>query len=96
MLQCCLPPPFLSPATSCVSPPHSTLTPLPSQPRTPGSADSFLETQLKPEAFQAAADAAGFPVTMRMQPGYDHSYFFMATFIDEHVAFHAKSLKGDS
>jgi S-formylglutathione hydrolase len=37
-----------------------------------GSGDSFLEVQLKPEAFQAAADAAGFPVTMRMQEGYDH------------------------
>lgn len=58
-----------------------------------GSGDSFLEVQLKPEAFQAAADAAGFPVTMRMQEGYDHSYFFMASFIDEHVAFHAKHLK---
>lgn len=58
-----------------------------------GSGDSFLEVQLKPESFQAAADAAGFPVTMRMQEGYDHSYFFMASFIDEHVAFHAKHLK---
>jgi S-formylglutathione hydrolase FrmB len=37
-----------------------------------GSGDGFLEVQLKPEAFQAAADAAGFPVTMRMQEGYDH------------------------
>jgi S-formylglutathione hydrolase len=37
-----------------------------------GSGDSFLEVQLKPEAFQAAADAAGFPGPMRMQEGYDH------------------------
>lgn len=58
-----------------------------------GSADQFLDSQLKPEAFRAAADAAGFPVTMRMQDGYDHSYFFMASFMDEHVAFHAKALK---
>lgn len=49
--------------------------------------------QLKPEAFEAAAKAAGFPVTMRMQEGYDHSYFFMATFMEEHVDFHAKYLK---
>eukprot|EP00882_Tetradesmus_deserticola_P002116 GHRQ01002266.1.p1 GENE.GHRQ01002266.1~~GHRQ01002266.1.p1 ORF type:complete len:289 (+),score=92.83 GHRQ01002266.1:169-1035(+) len=58
-----------------------------------GTGDSFLEVQLKPEAFQAAAESAGFPVTMRLQEGYDHSYFFMASFIDEHVAFHAKHLK---
>ncbi|KAF8056221.1 hypothetical protein HT031_006409 [Scenedesmus sp. PABB004] len=58
-----------------------------------GTTDSFLEVQLKPEVFEAAAAAAGFPVTMRMQEGYDHSYFFMATFMDEHVAFHSKALK---
>lgn len=52
-----------------------------------------LQRELKPEVFQAAAEAAGFPVTMRMQDGYDHSYYFMATFMDEHVAHHAKALK---
>jgi S-formylglutathione hydrolase FrmB len=41
---------------------------------TAGSGDGFLEVQLKPEAFQAAADAAGYPVTMRMQEGYDHRW----------------------
>lgn len=59
-----------------------------------GDADSFLTDQLKPELLQAAADAAGQKVTIRMQPGYDHSYFFMASFIADHVAFHAKRLKG--
>ncbi|WP_438851012.1 S-formylglutathione hydrolase [Brevundimonas nasdae] len=59
-----------------------------------GDADSFLADQLKPELLQAAADAVGQKVTLRMQPGYDHSYFFMASFIADHVAFHAKRLKG--
>ena len=95
-----------------------------------GSADTFLEVQLKPERFEAAAKAAGFDATVRMQvcfvllplllggrafplnththtkqkqqnnntnqtkkDGYDHSYYFIATFIDEHVAFHAAALK---
>ena len=58
-----------------------------------GDADSFLADQLKPELLQAAADAAGQKVTIRMQPGYDHSYFFMASFIADHVAFHAERLK---
>lgn len=58
-----------------------------------GSADNFLERELKPERFEAAAKEAGFPVTMRMQDGYDHSYFFMATFMEDHLDFHAKYLK---
>jgi S-formylglutathione hydrolase len=49
--------------------------------------------QLKPELLVAAGEAAGQKVTLRMQPGYDHSYFFMASFIADHVAFHAKRLK---
>jgi len=57
-----------------------------------GDADSFLADQLKPEILVAAAKAAGQSVTLRMQPGYDHSYFFMASFIDDHIAFHAKRL----
>jgi S-formylglutathione hydrolase len=48
--------------------------------------------QLKPQAFEAAAASAGFPVTMRLQEGYDHSYFFMSTFMEEHVDFHAQHL----
>lgn len=58
-----------------------------------GDADQFLTDQLKPELLQAAAAAAGQPITLRMQPGYDHSYFFMASFMADHVAFHAKRLR---
>jgi S-formylglutathione hydrolase len=58
-----------------------------------GDADSFLTDQLKPELLIAAGKASGQMVTVRMQPGYDHSYFFMASFIADHVAFHAARLK---
>ena len=58
-----------------------------------GDADGFLAEQLKPELLTAAAEAAGQRLTLRMQPGYDHSYFFMASFIADHMAFHAKRLK---
>jgi len=58
-----------------------------------GDADPFLTEQLKPELLVAAGEAAGQKVTLRMQPGYDHSYFFMASFIADHVAFHARRLK---
>jgi len=58
-----------------------------------GEADSFLVDQLKPELLVAAAKAAGQRLTLRKQPGYDHSYFFMASFVDDHVAFHATRLK---
>jgi len=58
-----------------------------------GDADPFLAEQLKPERLVEAGKAAGQAVTLRMQPGYDHSYFFMASFIADHVAFHAKRLK---
>lgn len=58
-----------------------------------GDADGFLSDQLKPELLVAAAEHAGQKLTLRMQPGYDHSYFFMASFIDDHLAFHARRLK---
>jgi len=58
-----------------------------------GEADSFLVDQLKPELLVAAGKATGQGITLRMQPGYDHSYFFMASFIADHVAFHAERLK---
>lgn len=58
-----------------------------------GEADPFLIEQLKPELLAAAAKEAGQTLTLRMQPGYDHSYFFMASFIADHVAFHAERLK---
>jgi S-formylglutathione hydrolase len=57
-----------------------------------GDADEFLQTQLRPELFKQAADMAGYPLTLRMQPGYDHSYYFVASFIGEHLAHHAKAL----
>ncbi|MDY0206877.1 MAG: S-formylglutathione hydrolase [Pseudomonas sp.] len=57
-----------------------------------GEADSFLVEQLKPSALQEAADRAGYPITLRLQPGYDHSYYFIASFIDEHLRFHAQAL----
>jgi len=58
-----------------------------------GGADSFLEGQLKPELFAAACEGAGQKVTLRMQDGYDHSYFFIASFVAEHVAWHAERLR---
>jgi len=57
-----------------------------------GDKDGFLAEQLKPELLQAAADAAGHPLTLRMQPGYDHSYYFIASFIDDHLHHHAQAL----
>ncbi|MBD0788459.1 S-formylglutathione hydrolase [Vibrio sp. Y2-5] len=58
-----------------------------------GNADSFLTEQLKPETLQSAAIEAKANLTLRIQPGYDHSYYFIQTFIDEHLEFHANHLK---
>ncbi len=59
-----------------------------------GDADEFLhQGQLLPDNFQAACDAAGQPVNVRMQPGYDHSYHFIASFIEDHFDYHARFLK---
>ena len=57
-----------------------------------GDADNFLQEQLKPELLQEVANSVGYPLELRMQPGYDHSYFFIASFIGEHIAFHASHL----
>lgn len=57
-----------------------------------GLADNFLESQLKPELIEVAAAKAGRKVTVRRQDGYDHSYFFISTFIADHLAFHAARL----
>jgi S-formylglutathione hydrolase len=57
-----------------------------------GAADGFLADQLKPELLQAACAEAGIDLTLRMQPGYDHSYHFIATFMHEHVAWAATRL----
>ncbi|HEX2083995.1 MAG TPA: S-formylglutathione hydrolase [Xanthomonadaceae bacterium] len=57
-----------------------------------GGADEFLEQQLRPQLLQAACEAAGHPLTLRMRPGYDHSYYFIASFVGEHMAHHAAAL----
>ena len=59
-----------------------------------GEADEFLAGQLRPELLQAACEAAGHPLTLRLQPGYDHSYYFIASFMGDHVAHHASALRG--
>jgi S-formylglutathione hydrolase len=59
-----------------------------------GADDPFLEGQLKPELLWAAARMAGQRLTLRRQPGYDHSYFFIATFVADHIAWHAERLGG--
>lgn len=59
-----------------------------------GSADAFGATQLRTEDLVAAAAAAGYPMTVRVQEGYDHSYYFVATFIEEHLRHHAQALRG--
>jgi S-formylglutathione hydrolase len=58
-----------------------------------GGDDEFLHNQLKPELLQSAAAEAGHPLNLRMRPGYDHSYYFIASFIGEHVAYHAEALR---
>jgi len=57
-----------------------------------GTADNFLEEQLKPHLFETACHTAGQAVDLRMQDGYDHSYYLMATFMADHIEHHAKSL----
>jgi S-formylglutathione hydrolase len=58
-----------------------------------GEADEFLAAQLLPEALQAAARQSGQQLTLRRHAGYDHSYFFIATFIEDHIRFHAEQLR---
>lgn len=57
-----------------------------------GTADNFMD-QLNPDAFKDACGQAGYPVTVRMQPGYDHGYYFIQTFVKDHIEFHASNLK---
>ena len=57
-----------------------------------GDADSFLTDQLKPELLTNACRPAGVDLTLRMQPGYDHSYYFISTFMADHLAWHAERL----
>ncbi|TDR30970.1 S-formylglutathione hydrolase [Hydromonas duriensis] len=58
-----------------------------------GTADEFLDSQLKPSLFVTACQAAGVALNLRLQPEYDHSYYFISTFIGEHMAFHAHALR---
>lgn len=57
-----------------------------------GDADEFLESQLRPHLFESACKEMEQPLTLRLQTGYDHSYFFVATFIGDHIAHHAEAL----
>jgi S-formylglutathione hydrolase len=57
-----------------------------------GDADPFLAEQLRPELLREACGAAGIDLTLRMQPGYDHSYYFTSTFMADHVGWHAARL----
>jgi S-formylglutathione hydrolase len=57
-----------------------------------GDADGFLKEQLRPDLLEAACDGAGIPLTLRLQPGYDHSYYFISTFMAEHLRWHAARL----
>jgi len=57
-----------------------------------GEADEFLEPQLKPHLLQQACRAKGYPLELNLRPGFDHSYYFIASFIGDHIRFHAKTL----
>ena len=57
-----------------------------------GDADQFLGTQLQPAVLAEAARQKQWPLSLRIQPGYDHSYYFIATFIEDHLRFHAEHL----
>ena len=57
-----------------------------------GAGDSFLEEQLRPELLRAACDAAGIDLTLHLRDGYDHSYYFISSFMDDHLRWHAARL----
>jgi S-formylglutathione hydrolase len=57
-----------------------------------GGSDDFLELQLKPHLLSRACDDAGIDLTLRMEPGYDHSYYFISTFLADHIRWHAERL----
>ncbi|HWJ38606.1 MAG TPA: alpha/beta hydrolase-fold protein, partial [Sphingomicrobium sp.] len=58
-----------------------------------GDADPFIEKELRPELLEEACEAAAIPLTLRIQPGYDHSYFFISTFMADHIAWHWERLR---
>ena len=61
-----------------------------------GLADQFLATQLRPDRLERACEATGQPLTLRSHEGYDHGYFFIASFVADHLAHHARQLRGES
>ena len=58
-----------------------------------GGADQFLADQLRPELLDVACKAAGIPLTLRIHAGYDHSYYFISTFLEDHLRWHAERLR---
>lgn len=58
-----------------------------------GDADPFLTQQLRPELLERACATTGIPLTLRRQKGYDHSYYFISTFMEDHLRWHAARLK---
>jgi len=60
-----------------------------------GGCDDFFERELKPDLLRAACEAAGIPLNLRLQPGYDHSYYFIATFMEDHLRWHSARLGSD-
>jgi S-formylglutathione hydrolase len=59
-----------------------------------GLADPFLERELEPQRLEQACKDAGYPLTLRRQPGYDHGYYFISTFMEDHLRHHARALLG--
>jgi len=57
-----------------------------------GAADPFLPQELRPDLLDRACATAGIALTLRLQPGYDHSYYFISTFMDDHLRWHARRL----
>lgn len=60
-----------------------------------GEADQFLDDQLRPRLLADLCERAAIPLTLRMQPGYDHSYYFISTFMDDHLRWHARRLRAE-
>jgi len=60
-----------------------------------GDSDPFIEKELRPRLLEQACAGAGIPLNLRIQPGYDHSYYFISTFMADHLAWHAERLKGE-
>ena len=60
-----------------------------------GAGDNFLEKELRPDLLRAACDAAGIDLTLTLRDGYDHSYYFISTFMADHLRWHAARLQGE-